>query len=452
MFSSRRGPVRLLAVTVVTGALGAATLASAGVSEAGERSSSADSGGSAVPPGEWSLPAELTHGTYETRRPVVVTSASGQRITAMWRRFDPIALESATSTDFGATWRRPVLMTPPRHRGTSYQLAGSSDGRRLVSVWLRGKSLFAGHRVLGKRAWSRPMRLASGVRGDMTPVLDLAMSANGRRVVVTYPKSGVLMARVSDDGGATWAKRRWVSRLGQGGQQGHVVMSKSGKRLIAAWTSGNSNNRVAMFAASSRSGGKQWSRPRRLVRADNVLVQNNQGPLLSGSTGGRRATAVWALESYDPFTSVVHTASTTDFGASWSRPQRLAVGSGPAVAASGNGNRVTIAYAFAGRYPYFSRTSVNAGVSWRSSVATNARSEPYSGPELVAAADGAPTLAGWDGSLHVVQGTRSGAAWSDPVVLSDRAWTLPSLAVAASGAHRVVVWNEDGHPRASVAN
>lgn len=452
MSTSRRKSVRLLQVTAVTGALGAAAIASAGGSAAGQCSPGAVTATSAVAPGGWSVPVELTEGTYEITRPVVVMSATGQRITAMWRRFDPLALESVTSTDFGTTWRRPVRMRPAVQRGTSYQLAGSRDGRRLVSVWLRGSRLFAGHRILGRGAWSRPVRLATGVRASMTPVLDLATSANGRRVVVTYPKSDVLMARVSDDGGATWAQRRWVSRLGQGGQQGHVVMSKSGKRLLAAWNSGNVNNRVVMLAAGSRDGGKKWSRPRRLIRADSMQVQNNQGPLLSGSTGGRRATVVWALERYDPYASVVQAVSTSDFGASWSRPQQVALGAGPAIAASSNGNTLTLGYGLNRTFAYSSRTSVNAGSTWQTAVATRTRSDPYFGPALSAAADGAPTLVGWDRSVHVVQGTRSGAVWSAPVVLSDATWALPSVAVAANGTHRVVVWNEEGHPRASVAS
>jgi hypothetical protein len=85
----------------------------------------------------WSAsPANLTNADRNALDPRVTSSTDGQRLTAVWRRFDgsSYVAQARTSTDGAASWSPAATLSTPG-QDVSPQVTSSADGVRINSLW-----------------------------------------------------------------------------------------------------------------------------------------------------------------------------------------------------------------------------------------------------------------------------------------------------------------------------
>ena len=90
----------------------------------------------------WSAPVDVSLVGRSADNPQVVSSADGGTLTAVWDRFDGsnTIIQSATSTDAGATWSTPVDLSAAGRNASVPQLAAAADGATVTAVWSRSDS------------------------------------------------------------------------------------------------------------------------------------------------------------------------------------------------------------------------------------------------------------------------------------------------------------------------
>jgi len=139
-----------------------------------------------VTPATWTTPQTLSQMGQDYHGHRLAASADGTRVTGVWSLDDGTdwRVQTASSSDTGATWTTPQTLSDPGQNADSPQVVTSSDGRRPMALWWRWDGT------------ARRVQAASGVLST-TPGAPTAVTAAGgdRRAVVSWTPPG-------DDGNA----------------------------------------------------------------------------------------------------------------------------------------------------------------------------------------------------------------------------------------------------------
>jgi|GEM_PF-2129953 hypothetical protein len=134
----------------------------------------------------WTTPQTLSQMGQDYHGHRLAASADGTRVTGVWSLDDGTdwRVQTASSSDTGATWTTPQTLSDPGQNADSPQVVTSSDGRRPMALWWRWDGT------------ARRVQAASGVLST-TPGAPTAVTAAGgdRRAVVSWTPPG-------DDGNA----------------------------------------------------------------------------------------------------------------------------------------------------------------------------------------------------------------------------------------------------------
>ena len=137
----------------------------------------------------------------------IVSSSDGTRVAAIWPRRigSHDHLQTRGSSDGGATWGATTNLTPPSDGGSAsgkLQIAMSANGNRITVIYPRGSSGIQVRSTSdGGANWGSTTDLSgSGPAEDP----QLAMSSDGTRLTVVWRKGSSIQTRSSNDGGATW--------------------------------------------------------------------------------------------------------------------------------------------------------------------------------------------------------------------------------------------------------
>lgn len=403
--------------------------------------------------GTWSSPVPLVSGSTRAGNPHVVVSVDGRRLTAIWSQLGVSKhIRAAASSDGGRTWTSSGRISQPK-RSLYTQLVASADGRRVVAVWGRSAGMHAVQAVRssdGGRTWSAPVRVSP--RQQAVHGLAADLSADGKRAVVTWQLTdgphSLIQGAVSRDGGSTWSKQDWLSRLTRRQQfPPQVAMSASGRRITASWL--EFGDRVAYFTVFSDDAGRTWGRQRLLDRIDRAgfwgyLQGSILSPRLAMSAGGRRGIATWQVQTNR---RIVYVARTADGGATWSRPRALVdvaldySDRQPVPVTADDGRRVTVVFAGTD-YRWSSRTSTDGGRTWLPAVDLPFRFTDQSfGPNVAADGDGTPSVLWSTDQLFSATQPTATSGWSAPVKVGPERYVSASdLAASADGRRLAAVW------------
>jgi hypothetical protein len=246
--------------------------------------------------------------------PQVVTD--GSTITAVWIRSDGsrYRVQSASSTDGGATWSAPVTLSDPGQSAGSAQVV--TDGSSITAVWSRSdgskQRVQSASSIDGGATWSAPVTLSDPGQdaGSAQVVTD------GSTITAVWARSdgssNLIQSASSIDRGATWSAPVTLSDPGQNAGSPQVVTD--GSTLTAVWARYNGSY-LRVESASSIDRGATWSAPVTLSDPG----QNAYYPQIV--TDGSTITAVWTR--YDGSKNRIQSASSTDGGATWSAPVTL---------------------------------------------------------------------------------------------------------------------------------
>ena len=190
----------------------------------------------------------------------VVSSADGQRLTALWR--EPIGgrdtIRASFSTNGGGTWSSPQTLSTPARDSSNPDVMIDTDGSTTVAVWQElvgaGVSLIQ-TRTLTNGFWSPAQRLSTLGQSSFSP--QIAGAADGSRATVVWANSTAVQAQSAQGIGDTWSGPRGVSEPGTPVFSPDVAAGVDGTRLTAVWQ--KSSNQI--LSSDSQDGGATWSVP-----------------------------------------------------------------------------------------------------------------------------------------------------------------------------------------------
>ena len=185
-----------------------------------------------------------------------------------------------------------IEVVPPDFHGVSQpQAATATDGKVFVACG-RGSEIFCAAGDAGLK-FKPPVKI-----GDL-PKLALGMrrgprvAAAGGAVVVSAIShtDGNLYAWSSSDSGATWSTPARVNSVTNSAREGMHAMVSDGKGLVyAAWLDLR-NKGTELWGASSRDGGRTWSRNVLIYRSPDGTICQCCHPTLASDGAGR----LWAM-------------------------------------------------------------------------------------------------------------------------------------------------------------
>ena len=356
----------------------------------------------------WTDPVDLPMGAGAGLEDLAA-SRDGMHLVLVSRRFTGVdnQVSITRSHDGGATWTGPTFLTNPG--SLTARAAISSDGQTILLVWTQTVSgttrVYARVSPNGGTSW-RDAELLSAV-GFNSATPDVAMSATGTNAVVVWTRSGggqasVIQSNRTADGGVTWASSSTLSTDGDIPHNPQVVLSTDGVRAATVWSRDTGVGRIRL--AKSKSGGQVWESP--ITVSLSSLVES--APAIAASDNGMVINLVWQMSTLT-YTKIANTC-TQDWGSNWITQQVLSQkdvpATGPAIATSASGQRVTAAWTAYSNSNFRTQTvtSVDGCVSW---TPHRFLSDP-----------------GWDSLLHNLvvsaNGLRTAAAWTRYDGVNDR--------------------------------
>lgn len=198
----------------------------------------------------WSTPIELSVPGYDAVYPNVAMQGSTAIIT--WRRFNGAntIVQTARSTDGGASWAAPVDLSTPGQSAISSRVAMA--GTTAVVIWRRsnGTSFIAqaARSTDGGLTWTTPVDLSAPGRDVTAP--QIAM--NGSTAIGTWYRSNgtnmIVQAAQSLDAGQTWSDAVDLSAPGQNAFYPQVSIGSGAAHVV--WYRSNGTHFIVQ--ASSR--------------------------------------------------------------------------------------------------------------------------------------------------------------------------------------------------------
>lgn len=372
------------------------------------------------------------------------------------------------------TWSSPANdLSATGQRTASEQIALSADGKKATAVWTRGTAgsnqivQTASAIISGNSAsWSTPTDLS--VSGAYRA--QVAVSSDGTRAIVVWDENPFIKCRLATISGnsASWGASFTLSSVGTNGQ---VALSSDGTRATAVWleTTGTKSRSATIIGNSA-----VWGVTNTLSNSG----QSAQGPQVSLSKDGSKATAVWI--GIDAGSTFIQASSATIVGdlATWASPFSLTVPSlNPVeqveVALSDEGDRATVVWSkktSSGPPETYvvqsvSATIVGSSASWGSVLDLSSTSNTRLGPKVSLSGDGTKATAIWrtiptgtNGIIQTSSATIQGnsASWATPISLSPAGEdsSIPDVKVSSNGSRATAIWHtnsaDDTPPRPDV--
>lgn len=263
----------------------------------------------------WSSSVDLSATGSDATEPQVAVSSDGSRQTVVWRRgvFGFQRVQVSTSADGGATWSSASDLSvvgnalPPA-------IAISADGLRQAVTWSHSSgsdyTVQMSTSSDGGATWSSPVVLSAV--GASARGATVAMSADGLQQAASWVRgNNVVQSRSSSDGGATWGSATNLSVDFGYHYNPSLAMSADGSRRTISWYFDSSPGYAQ--SRSSADGGATWGP---LVRLSGPAdATGSDLPAIAMSDDGEDQTVAWSMETSG--TEVVQSASTSDGGLSW---------------------------------------------------------------------------------------------------------------------------------------
>ncbi|MEZ5115710.1 MAG: sialidase family protein [Candidatus Nanopelagicales bacterium] len=311
--------------------------------------------------------------------------------------------------------------------------------------------------------WRSPVTVAAVWRATAYYTgLDLAASADARRLVAVWRTRDDVYAAASADSGATWSTPVTVNAAPCSGallDAPRVAASTDGGRAVIVFTCGAETQGPALFAATSADGGRTWAAATRLSEA--TWGTQDLNPVVAVSADGSRAIAAWDFDPYassDPVGNRIQASSSVDGGATWSTPSDIdAYGTSRSIrdlqlAASVAGDRVTLlwrsfSYSSGGPAEVRYATTLDSGTTW-GPAATLTVAEGAWFVRSAASQDGTRLTVAWSawngshGVLTAATSSDTGGTWTVPVRVSAKTQDVPTAALwsSASGQRLSLAW------------
>ena len=314
----------------------------------------------------WTEPFAVSSG--QSDMPRTHTSADGRHVITAWRNTaaSNVEVEARASSNGGVTWSSPQVLNGPGQDVDEFAAALSADGKTAVVGWDLDTGMDLVYVTIsrdGGLTWSPPTSL--GASGTGNNGLQLAVSADGSRVVAGWNQDSRNYVTISDDGGASWLPSAFaVSPAGQSTDRTALAMSENGGVIYVGWVNYTQNPDSVQIARSAN-GGQTWVVPGAGDRISSNASDGFDRVFLDCSSDGSRVVAMWNTSS-----NGVAANRSEDGGATWlSAPditQITASGSPWSLQMSADGSRVVAAVNKsdgANTRPAV-RMSSNGGTSW----------------------------------------------------------------------------------------
>ncbi len=347
----------------------------------------------------WGSPVTLSAPLFSAANPQVTTD--GASITAVWQRWNGVKtiIEVSSSADAGATWSAPQELSPAGGGSAGYPQV-VTDGARITAVWVWFDNSYnrtqASSSTDGGVTWSSAVSLPGIGQDAFFP----QVVTNGTTITALWRFGGALLGASSADGGATWTGDIFVSDGQSVDTSFNPQLATDGTTVTATWVAfDGSNNRVK--SSSSADGGLTWSTPVYLSGGG----EDAESPDVAAEFG---ATTVSWLRPLGGGANRVQVASTTDGGLTWSTPQTISAGVQlsvvPQVASNGQSITVTWSQVEDAVYRVKASSSIDDGGTWSTPATLSEAGDNAYGPQV--AADGRTTAVVWtraDGGSERIQ-------------------------------------------------
>jgi hypothetical protein len=358
-----------------------------------------------------------------------------------------------------ATWG-PAVAVPADGEAFSPTLAASADGNRIVAGWHNTQGVYAAVSQDAGGTWTPTREIAA--KGGLLQ-LRVVSSADGNNLLAMWrrriPRQGVSFTvprvhySVSANGGADWTAARTVPVAGMRDYRAESTISADGRWHAIAYAQKGEGVRVIV----SRNGGVTWLEPRTLPRSTSAT--NVQGPQLAASRDGRYMVLAWQQQD-----GALQASRSSNGGRKWSAPRTVAKAEPrvvPELSMSAGGQSAVLAWTggLAGApggdsIPMMLSTVTGTGDSWASPRVVG-EANPSSGEvSLAASGDGLRLTAVWQSPLGIAvsRSDDAGAVWSPPSTISAQAGPgYPALAGSADGLRLTATWWSDDSLRAAIS-
>jgi len=385
---------------------------------------------------EWSAPITISDAGFNAETPQVAMDESGNAI-CVWRQQDGANFNilAANTTDYGATWSSPQIISQTGINNTVPQIAMDNLGHA-TAVWRAGNTIQTASSFDTGATWSSPQTLSAGFALDP----EIAINPLGNAIIVWREISGSVRIKVSysSDFGATWSPGVFISTTSSFSPK--VVLDSSGNAITVWQQSGAFSTIVRSYSSDF---GASWSS----VSTISEVTNNSEFPQITLDESGN-SVAVWRQQTNDS----VQTAYSSDFGVTWSSVQTLSnIGEtvqDPRVAMNSSGNVIAL-WRQLNSFPDFDIQAIYSsdfGASWSSPSAISDTAESAIRPriainDMLAIAVFQQSI-GADTGIVSTDSSDFGVTWSSLDTLSDLEFIaiIPDISMDSSG-NAIVVWS-----------
>ena len=352
----------------------------------------------------WQTPVLLSSGSDFFFRPSIAITSSGLRAAVWAEETEGVrAVYAATSANSGATWSAPVAL-PTVDSYVDDPIVASSSATGFTVAWNEGFNKYASSSSDGGATWGAAQALTIAMNSYGTA--SLVATDLGQIVAVFQEFDGdaglySVQSKTSTDGGLTWGPSVPVSGPWSGMLGNSVFLggtSPSAGTVVSLWTHGASSGGDDLFAATSLDGGASWGTPVTVYSGADYLRYFRVMSIDAASVG-----IVWSHELGS--TSVLSYSTLAVDGTASSAPVTI----------------TSTGSAFFERLPSFSTLGSTRVVSWYEARDSDA-----------------------DSGYRVSASCDAGATWNAPVELAIGSTVAENHAVTVvSGTTFTGMWNMD---------
>lgn len=389
----------------------------------------------------WSAVRELSVPGIDSSNLQVSHSDDGTKITVLWLEManDGWVVKARSSTNSGVTWGSVQNLSATGMYAYDPVLASSANGATVTAAWTgqdvdqKNKFVQTATSTNYGASWGQPQKLSNQWGSGAA----LAASGDGSPTVVwvegTYGVGYSLKARSSKDAGATWEPVETIASANSYIWFPGVVASRDGTTLVAGWIRYAS---VGNFKADIgvNSGGAGWS-----TAELGSAYGYEEGPVATVSQDGGKIAVIWEGLGHSHY--AVNVRTTADKGASWGQAQIVSPAGvdarGYELVAAQDGLALTAKWTGWNGTSYIvqSASSSNGGSAWSDAQDI---SEPRTVPETVELPSGLP-----DPETSTVEA--KSLTTNEPVAVTAASLggqiTGSQLAQSSDGSKLAAIWN-----------
>ena len=351
----------------------------------------------------WQTPVLLSSSVNSIYRPSIGITSSGLRTVAWAEDVAGVrAIYVATSATDGATWSAPVALLTVGD--ADYPVVASSSATGFTVAWSEGYDKYVSSSLDGGATWGAAQALTIAMSSFGTAGLVPTGPSKIMAVFQEFDMASNLysvQSKTSINGGLTWNPPVPVSDLWDGLLSNSMFLdsvSPSTDKVVSLWTHNISDGGSGLFAATSSDGGATWGTPVIVYSGADYLPYFRVMPIDTTSVG-----IVWSHEISG--TSVMSYST-------------LAVGD---IATSAPVTITSTGSAYFEYLPSFSAQGSTRVVSWYEIRNTDA-----------------------DSGYRVSASCDAGVTWTTPVALAVGSAIVRNHAISAiSGTTFTGMWNMD---------